>query len=209
MSFPKVLQDSVYKVHLSKEDIKRYNNKIRVQTKDGKTIMLPDPYKLGEDEWDEKSTQWPVIEYPHIYAYFIERPGLYTVQELRNYRSLSSYNFVTANKVGSVFTHVIKEQPTHVFLRAKVQHSQSINNPDLDVWIKMHTDGTVETAHCTCKAGYVNRYSMKKVIKQILFQCVFFMLYSFGLLLPYPLPTRPKGGGGGGLGHAHKMISLA
>ena len=36
---------------------------------------------------------WPPVEFGHIFCYFIERPGLYTMQELMQWKSLEAYNY--------------------------------------------------------------------------------------------------------------------
>ena len=35
----------------------------------------------------------PKVEYGHIFAYFIERPGVYTQQQLLSWKQLESYNY--------------------------------------------------------------------------------------------------------------------
>jgi len=37
---------------------------------------------------------WPKVEMAYIIGYFIKKPGLYTVQELENYRSLEGFNYL-------------------------------------------------------------------------------------------------------------------
>lgn len=36
---------------------------------------------------------WPKIEYVHIFAYFITRPGTYTQQELVPWKQMEAYNY--------------------------------------------------------------------------------------------------------------------
>ena len=95
----------------------------------------------------------PKIEMPHIINYLLKNPGLYTLEDMNNYRGLEAHIFVTSGKVGKIFTCLIEEQPSHVYVRAAVDHSQSPNKEPLDAWVKTHKDGSIESAHCTCMAG--------------------------------------------------------
>ena len=43
------------------------------------------------------------------------------------------------------------------FYIKQVKHSQSTSATPLLPWIIAEQDGTVQAAHCTCMAGYVNQ----------------------------------------------------
>ena len=38
-------------------------------------------------------TLWTLLEYGHIFCYFVQRPGVYTQQELMQWKSLEAYNY--------------------------------------------------------------------------------------------------------------------
>ncbi len=44
-------------------------------------------------------TLWPPVEYGHIFCYFVERPGVYTKQELMQWKSLQAYNYFQSGLV--------------------------------------------------------------------------------------------------------------
>ena len=71
---------SDYFAGLNGEDKQRYEDKLRVVGLD-----------LNDDPFDAKNfvkygpdlTNWPKVEYGHIFCYFIERPGVFTKQQLK------------------------------------------------------------------------------------------------------------------------------
>ncbi len=44
-------------------------------------------------------TLWPPVEYGHNICYFVERPGVYTKQELMQWKSLQAYNYFQSGLV--------------------------------------------------------------------------------------------------------------
>ena len=40
-------------------------------------------------------TLWPPVSFGDIFCYFIDRPGVYTKQQLLQWRSLEAYNIIT------------------------------------------------------------------------------------------------------------------
>ncbi len=44
-------------------------------------------------------TLWPPVEYGHIFCYFVERPGVYTKQELMQWKSLQADNYFQSGLV--------------------------------------------------------------------------------------------------------------
>ena len=69
---------------------KRYEEKLTLLG----LSTLEDPYELWKtDKFVEKMSLWPPVEYPHIFCYFVERPGVYTRSELMQWKSLDAYNY--------------------------------------------------------------------------------------------------------------------
>ena len=50
-----------------------------------------DPYK--STNFVDDMTLWPPVSYGDIFRYFIDRPGVYTKQQLHQWRSLEAYNY--------------------------------------------------------------------------------------------------------------------
>ena len=50
-----------------------------------------DPYASGD--FQDTMGLWPPVEFGHIFCYFIERPGVYTQQELLQWKQLDAYNY--------------------------------------------------------------------------------------------------------------------
>ncbi|KAL3854701.1 hypothetical protein ACJMK2_013959 [Sinanodonta woodiana] len=92
-----------------------------------------DPYKLPAEAFSDDRTKWPEISYVDVH-FLIFQQSAYTKDQLKNYKSLDEINGV------------------HL-LRAKVTHSMRVREKPLEPWVIVATDGSVETAHCTCMAG--------------------------------------------------------
>ena len=52
-----------------------------------------DPY-TNQDKFVDNMTMWPPVEYGHIWLYFyIKRPGVYTEEELLQWKDMKAYNY--------------------------------------------------------------------------------------------------------------------
>ena len=76
----------------------------------------------------------------------------FTKESMKNYKSLEAHNYFTSGWVQTVFIH-IPEKSDQVILRANVKPSWRVTEENHSAWIALKHDGTVTTAHCTCKAG--------------------------------------------------------
>lgn len=154
-NLPMLSKDSYYSFLIA-EDKERYDKKLRICLSDVSVTVI-DPYCLESIMWDFDPVKWPKIEMSHIIGYFIQRPGLYSVNDLQNYRSLEAFDFVLSNKISPVGSIAVCSENTSsinsVYLRAEVGHSQSLSTSPLHVWLRVKTNGTIECAHCTCTAG--------------------------------------------------------
>ena len=101
---PPCLEEKKYLSYLGKEDKNRYFGKITVTRESGK-IYLQDPYKINPYEWKESSSLWPKIEMPHIINYLLKNPGLYTLEDMNNYRGLEAIPLSHLGKLEK-FLHV-------------------------------------------------------------------------------------------------------
>ena len=112
---------------------------------------LGDPYELWKmDKFVEDMSLWPPVEYPHIFCYFVERPGVYTRSELMHWKSLDAYNYFQSGHVRLV--KVYKAQSSSI-LMALVNPSQSSPENAHHAWVGVRSDGEIITVHCTCMAG--------------------------------------------------------
>lgn len=150
----KNLHKDSYFNYLSEDDRLRYKQKLTVEYK-GTETSIPDPYSdIDPNEWNFDPVCWPTIEMAHIIGYFINKPGLYSLRELENYRSLEAYDIAMSGRVGSIgVINVSQGDGCTMILRAQVGHSQSFSASPLDVWVMVKKQGSLESAHCTCMAG--------------------------------------------------------
>ena len=70
-----------YMEQLSSSDINQYRHKLTLANGD----LLPCPYTL-KDCWKSDVVAWPLVGWPDIYSYIIERPSTYTKSSLKAYR---------------------------------------------------------------------------------------------------------------------------
>ena len=49
------------------------------------TVKLKEyPYRLPADTWKDNPTLWPELEYPEVYDYLINTPGVYTKEAMKS-----------------------------------------------------------------------------------------------------------------------------
>ena len=65
-----------------------------------------DPYQITN--FVDDMTLWPPVTYGDIFCYFIDRPGVYTRQQLLQWRSLEAYNYFQSGHVRTVEIWVAK-----------------------------------------------------------------------------------------------------
>ncbi len=59
-----------------------------------------DPYDSKNiSKFVDEMKFWPAIEYGHIFCYYIERPGVYTRQQLMQWKSLEAFNYFQSGHV--------------------------------------------------------------------------------------------------------------
>lgn len=122
----------------------RYLDKLKII--DGK-----DPYEVNKGEWKKTDIEkWPDLCYPDIVNYLVCSQSVYTLDQLKAYKSLQAYNYFISGFVQDLGHTVINGKS--VFL-AKIKHSQRMNETPLLPWLIAETDGSVISAHCTCMAG--------------------------------------------------------
>ena len=116
--------------------------------------LKDDPYSPENDGFRSDMTNWPKIEYGHIFAYFIVRPGTYTQEELLSWKQLEAYNYYECGYVRTVLSMVFGHGKGRcVVLKAKVNPSQKSPDDAHQAWIVAKPAGQIVCAHCTCMAG--------------------------------------------------------
>jgi hypothetical protein len=120
----------------------RYRQKLKL-------LGLEDPYL--DAGYVDDMTLWPPVEFGHIFCYFIERPGVYTKQELMQWKSLEAYNYFLSGHVRQVM--VKRVSSTTCILKATVNPSQSSPDSAHEAWVAAKSDGQIVVAHCKCMAG--------------------------------------------------------
>ena len=82
-----------------------------------------DPFATWNDSrFEDNMSLWPPMEYPHIFCYFVEHPGVYMQQELMQWTSLKAYNYFENGHVRTV--EIWPVDSTSCILRAVVNPSQ-------------------------------------------------------------------------------------
>eukprot|EP00731_Ephydatia_muelleri_P022382 Em0014g973a len=98
-------------------------------------------------------SHWPPIEYGHIFCYFVDRPGVYTRQQMLQWKQLDAYNYFTSGFVRTVEMWDLRNTSECVILKALV--NPSMKNPENahSAWVATKKSGDIVAAHCTCMAG--------------------------------------------------------
>ena len=142
---------SEYYNSLKGEDELRYQRKLEV-------IGL----KVTDDHFESQNSckymddmkKWPNLEYGNIFCYFVERPGVYTRQQLLSWKQLDAYNYFQNGYVRTVLTMSYSTgKSSYVVVKAMVHPSQNTPDKVHSTWIACKQNGDIITAHCTCKAG--------------------------------------------------------
>ena len=115
-----------------------------------KKINGNDPYEMEKCEWTADMTNWPEVTCPDIVNYLFFSQSVYTLEELKSYKSLQAYNYFVNGFVQDIGHKSMNGKS--VFL-GKVKHSQRMSDPSLRPWLIIENDGTVSAGHCTCMAG--------------------------------------------------------
>ena len=76
----------------------------------------------------------------------------YTKKTMKNYWSLEAHNYFTSGWVQAIYIHK-PEKSSHSIMKANVKPSWRVTEECHSAWVSIKSDGTVLTAHCTCKAG--------------------------------------------------------
>ena len=95
---------SEYFEALSSSEKARYVAKLEVMG-----LALEDGLYAKEStvKFEIDMTGWHPVEYGHIFAYFIVRPGVYTLEQLLSWKQLVGYNYFHSNYVRTIYVRKI------------------------------------------------------------------------------------------------------
>ena len=111
------------------------------------------PYKLAEDWWQNDPAKWPKLEWPEVYLYLVETPGVFTREAMKNRKSLEAHNQFLSGWVKTVLFYRVPSSDVFI-MKAEVTPSQRLNDEPHLPWVAIHSKGeNVIAAHCTCMAG--------------------------------------------------------
>ena len=107
-----------------------------------------DPYLPENNGFCLDMTNWPRMEYGHIFAYFITRPGTYTQEELISWKQLEAYNYFEYGYVRTVLSMVFGHGKARcVVMKAKVNLSQKSPDDAHQAWIVQTVRLSVHTVY--------------------------------------------------------------
>ena len=74
---------------------------------------------------------WPLVEFGHIfcYQYLIERPGVYTRQELLQRKQLEAYNYFKSGFLRTVEVWDLRNSSPCIILKGLVNPTMVLTNP--------------------------------------------------------------------------------
>ena len=114
-----------------------------------------DPYSSQTDtDFNADMSNWPSVEYGHIFSYYISRPGTFTQEELLSWKQMDAYNYFMSGHVRTIYSRVFGIGGKKiVILKALVNPSQKDPDKASQTWAITKPDGTILCGHCTCMAG--------------------------------------------------------
>ena len=113
----------------------RYMDKLRLLD----LSLADDPYTVANSiNFVKDMSHWPPIEYGHIFCYFVDRPGVYTRQQMLQWKQLDAYNYFTSAFVRTVEIWDLRNTSECVILKALV--NSSMRNP-----VNAHSSAWVAT----------------------------------------------------------------
>ena len=143
------IQLSPYVISLPFEAKRRYVEKL-------KECQCDCPYAITDHLWKNGKDLIeiiPPIRHDEIFMHLIAKHSSLTAETFSAYKNLRADQYLT-NGWTKCF-NALRLRNGNVIIRAKITHSQSVNDPPLQPWAVLTSDiGKVMHTHCTCAAGY-------------------------------------------------------
>lgn len=73
------------------------------------------PYTIAAEFWENNPTQWPNLEYPEVYQYLTESPGIFTREAMANRKSLEAYNLCVSGWIRTVHHFYVGIHQKHLY----------------------------------------------------------------------------------------------
>ena len=68
-----------------------------------------DPYSSQTDsDFNADMSNWPSVEYGHIFSDYISRPGTFTQEELLSWKQTDAYNYFMSGHVRTIYSRVFE-----------------------------------------------------------------------------------------------------
>ena len=100
----------------------RYLEKLKLLGLDEKD----DPYDpINSRNFVDDMIRWPAVEYGHIFCYYIQRPGVYTKQQLLQWKSLDAFNYFQSGHVRHIRIWPLSTTSNSCIVMAYVNPSQN------------------------------------------------------------------------------------
>ena len=132
---------SEYAKSLDSRVKERYSQKI--------SVIGVDPASKPAEQFSPECL--PPVEVSDLLSYLVLETSFYTNKQFKAFKSLEAFNQMVSGFVTSV---VGKVTAGKYVVRARVRHSQRMNDPLVNIWVISEKDGTILSAHCLgCKAG--------------------------------------------------------
>lgn len=113
------------------------------------SVIGVDPASIPAEKFSPKCL--PPVEASDLLSYLVLETSFYTKKQFKAFKSLEAFNQMVSGFVTSVVGKVIAGKYA---VRARVWHSQHMNDPLVNIWVISENDGTILSAHCLgCKAG--------------------------------------------------------
>lgn len=139
-------------IELPTEEKERYQKKLELCG-----LKQICPYQLPGDAWIDDPIKWPSLEWPELYDYLINTPGVFTREAMKNRKSLEAYNQFTSGWVRTVQHYPVEHKSVGIIaiFKAEVTPSQRVNDECHTPWVALSMNDTVHitAAHCSCMAG--------------------------------------------------------
>lgn len=147
------------------------------------------PYFFPDSFWNYGKKLYgtvPPISRDEIFLYLIIKHSSLTEESFRAYKNLKADEYLSNGWIMQLGSFPLING--NVVIKAKVAHSQSLNDPPLNPWaVLSKVDGSVIAGHCDCVAGYlffissclqfkVNRFVLCIVLGKYAFTLVHFFM---------------------------------
>ncbi|KAH9379204.1 hypothetical protein HPB48_016313 [Haemaphysalis longicornis] len=94
---------------------------------------------------------WPRVDYVDIVDFLVLRTSFVTSKQLKCRKAQEGHNFLTSGCVREPWLKQVSVET--VIIISKVNHSQNLSVPPVQMWTLVKSDGRVTAAHCSCMAG--------------------------------------------------------